>query len=208
MKERFLAYKKWKRRTLLVLKMNTESISIESSLEHLGISYLVYNYKDDNLLKKWKSDSDNICGIIVTGSSTQIEDGMIEPSIPDTLMNANVPILGICFGHEILGQHLGFKVIECNTPIGETGAVFAKLERSKIFQGIDVSQEQMVNMHHTIMLKDIPSDCEIIASTQLTPIAGFVNKKNNIWGVQFHPERNWLHDIIFDNFYKICLNKL
>ena len=77
-----------------------------------------------------------------------------------------------------------------------------------IFNGIDISQEQMVKMEHYKMLDKIPPGAKLIASTNMTPIAGFHHKEKEVWGLQFHPEKDWSGEIIFKNFYQHCLEKI
>ena len=51
------------------------------------------------------------------------------------------------------------------------------------------------------MIGELSSDCKKIASTRLTPIAGFENIKKGIFGLQFHPEKGFIGEIIFKNFF-------
>jgi GMP synthase (glutamine-hydrolysing) len=79
----------------------------------------------------------------------------------------------------------------------------AKLEKSPLFEGMDLKQEYPVEMAHDVMVKKLPKGYEIIASANETPIAGMQHKELGIYGIQFHPERNWLAPIVFKNFYNL-----
>jgi GMP synthase-like glutamine amidotransferase len=197
-----LDYKNWKKRNLLVLKMLTTSDLLENSLSLLGLPHIVYDCtQEENFEERWKADKDNVCGVIISGSRT-IPEYRLMPAFPEMIIY-ETPVLGICYGHEILGAILGSEIVNCNG-YGEHTTVRAKLYPDPLFESIDTSVEWVVSMRHDQMLSDLPNNSKLLASTTMTPVAGFYNEEHRWWGIQFHPERDWFGNIIFKNFYKIC----
>ena len=201
------SFNKWSRNKIGLFNMTKYPSQIISTLDLLGIPNIVLQSIDMDLQNDFEFVEKNICGIIISGGL--IEKYHVLPTIPPEALNNNLPKLGICLGNEILGTYLGSKLIDCNLPAkGEYGEVFAKLEKDLIFDGIDTSQEQMVKMEHFKMLDKVPPGAKLIASTKMTPIAGFHHEKKDIWGLQFHPEKDWSGQIILDNFYQHCFKKI
>ena len=200
-------FNKWSRKRIGLFNMTKYPGQIISSLDLLGIPHIVLQAEDMDLEKDFEFSEKSICGIIISGGL--IEPYHALPSVPTEALKCGLPKLGICLGNEILGTYLGSNLIDCNpTAKGEYGEVIAKLEEDMIFNGIDISQEQMVKMEHYKMLDKIPPGAKLIASTNMTPIAGFHHKEKEVWGLQFHPEKDWSGEIIFKNFYQHCLEKI
>ena len=182
--------------------MLTTSDLLENSLSLLGIPIIVYDcVVENNLEERWQKDKDLICGVIISGSRT-VPEYHLMPAFPSEIIE-NLPTLGICYGHELLGEILGAKIVDCG-PNGEHLSTIAKLYKNSLFEGIDTSEKWQVTMKHDQMLASLPNGCELIASTALTPVAGFFSPEKNWWGIQFHPEKDWMGNIIFKNFYAIC----
>ena len=199
--KRIKSFEDWNRRKLLVIHMETRNLDVEACLRISAIPFyaIMYNMKDLN--KKIEEIKPEITGIIITGS---IKNREKYPDLPDTVTKLNVPILGICYGNEWLARKLGGKIIECNAPVGEYSEVEAELEESILFEGIDTSAKTIVTMAHKYMMNDLPKGCRKIASTKLTPIAGFENLSKKVFGLQFHPEKGYLGGIVFKNFFNYC----
>jgi len=183
--------------------MLTTSDLLENSLLLLGIPFILYDcVKENNLDERWQKDKDQVCGIIISGSRT-IPEFNFEPLFPNNIIES-LPVLGICYGHEILGNLLGVKTIDCNPPYGENSAVKANILPDNLFKGFDTSEDIIVTMRHDQMLAELPSGSKLIASTEMTPIAGFHHIEKKWWGIQFHPEKDWLASTVFKNFYREC----
>jgi GMP synthase (glutamine-hydrolysing) len=197
-------YDAWKKRFILVLRMLTAEDLILNSLDFLGIPYIEYDTTTDyDLDRQWKTDINKVCGIIISGSRTAINFNFM-PSFPIDIINTGIPVLGICYGNEFLSGHLGSEIVACNQPLGEHGTVIAKLSKNELFNGLNVENPTLVTMNHDMMMADIPKNTTLIASTELTKHAGFYHEEKRWWGIQFHPEKDWLGAIIFKNFYEIC----
>ncbi len=129
------------------------------------------------------------CGVIVTGSPAlldQDEEWMKWTMEALTRMHARrVPILGICFGHQLLGQALGGRV-ERNPKGREIGTyALQRLGPDPLLDGL--SSEPIVVMTHLDSVVAAPSSAQVIASTPLEPNAA-LRFSDTTWGVQFHPE--------------------
>ena len=142
-------------------------------------------------------------GIIFTGgpNSAYLEDS---PSISKEIFEIGVPILGICYGHQIMSHVLGGVVRKGNTTEKEYGKTAITYQQSKLFEGITTNT---VWMSHTDLVDTVAPGFEIIAHTEDCPVAAVENKEKNLYGVQFHPEvEHCLEgDKILRNFlYNIC----
>jgi GMP synthase (glutamine-hydrolysing) len=105
-----------------------------------------------------------------------------------SIVRAGVPMLGICFGHQLVAQALGGSV-ERNPHGRELGTVTLEqtpaARRDALFAGLPRSF--LVNSSHVDSVVRIPEGALILATTELEPIAAF-SVGERTWGVQFHPE--------------------
>jgi len=192
---KLLNYDKWETRTVLVVNMQTETTDLQDELAMMKIPHEILDCQDPELETKFKKGK--YCGIIISGGGYDT----FKPSIPKSMLEAKVPKLGICYGHEMLGELLGSKLVDCNPPMGEVSDVMARVYKCKLFKE---EQDTIAKMHHMKMLDKVPEGADIIASTDMTFVAGFEHTKSKTWGLQFHPERGVLAQEVFKNFYKIC----
>ena len=112
-----------------------------------------------------------------------------KPLKPDTsIYSLNIPILGICYGHQLLCKHLGGNVI--NSKKREFGKAFIKIKKkSKIFEGIyKKNNEYQVWMSHGDKVNKLPKSFSVIASTSNAKFAAIADENKRIYGLQFHPE--------------------
>ena len=98
-----------------------------------------------------------------------------------------IPILGVCLGHQIIGQVFGSKIIQTNKLMhGKTSKI--KSLKTGILKNIPKSFE--ATRYHSLIIdkKTLSKDLKITALTKDGIIMGIMHKKYNIHGVQFHPE--------------------
>jgi len=114
------------------------------------------------------------------------------------------PILGICLGHQSIGQAFGGKIIQCKEIMhGKIDTI--KHNFHPIFRG--VKDEFNATRYHSLIIKkqSLPKNFEIIAKTKKDIIMGIAHKSKDIIGLQFHPESIGTIDgkKILKNFLKI-----
>ena len=147
-----------------------------------------------NVYKNDKCSIDDGYAWIITGSKHSVYENI--PWIDDLvdfvkcLIKHNKPILGICFGHQIIAKSLGADVVK--NPLGwELGAYNINLTSSgsthKLFSGIN--NNDIVYESHQDIVVNLPSNVNILADTDKS-IQSF-QYNDNIFGVQFHPEFSW-----------------
>ena len=98
-----------------------------------------------------------------------------------------MPILGVCLGHQIIGQIFGSKIIQAKKLMhGKTSKIISK--RTGILKGLPKNFE--ATRYHSLIIdkKTLSRDIEITAETKDGIIMGIKHKKYNVHGVQFHPE--------------------
>ena len=114
------------------------------------------------------------------------------------------PILGVCLGHQSIGQALGGDVVKTYPMHGKISEIFH--DEKGIFCNIP-SPFKATRYHSLIIKKETcPKDLELIAQTQDGIIMAVMNEQKKIYGVQFHPESiasEYGHKMI-ENFLKIC----
>ena len=145
----------------------------------------------------------NPTGIIFTGgpNSAYLPDS---PTISKEIFEIGVPILGICYGDQLMAHLLGGKVEKGGKQQKEYGKTEINYGKSPLFEGLTTNS---VWMSHTDFISEAPEGFEIIAHTADCPIAAMQNTEKNLYGVQFHPEvEHCLEgDKILKNFlYNVC----
>ena len=102
-------------------------------------------------------------------------------------MHQKIPILGVCLGHQIIGQAFGGKVINAiNLMHGKISKIQHK--RKGLFKNIKNNFE--ATRYHSLVVdrKRFPRNLEITAETKNKTIMGLMHKKYDVHGFQFHPE--------------------
>jgi len=122
-------------------------------------------------------------GIIFSGGPSSVYDS--DAPIPDKeIFQLKIPILGICYGHQIIVNNFGGKIKRANKEYGSS--VLTIDSNSDILNGIGDSVRAW--MSHGDEAEDVPEDFEIIGHTESSRSAAIANKQKTIFGIQFHPE--------------------
>ena len=125
-------------------------------------------------------------GIIFTGGPASVY-GESSPKCAKGIFDLGIPILGICYGMQLMTHTLGGNVSKANTR--EYGATKVNIDNtSSLFQGFE--NTNVFLMSHTDFVSEIPNGFQTIASTEHCPNAAIENKEKNLYGIQFHPEVN------------------
>ncbi len=122
-------------------------------------------------------------GIILTGGPNSVyENG--SPAYDKALFDSHIPILGICYGCQLLAHLTGGTVTAADT--SEFGKTEVTLGDSPLFEGLE--KQEICWMSHTDYIKEVPEGFQITAHTEHCPVAALENRERRLYGVQFHPE--------------------
>ncbi len=143
-------------------------------------------------------------GVIFSGGPSSVYDENV-PEFNEDILTLDLPILGLCYGHQLMQKCYGGKVGKA--AVGEFG--FAKLNlnpnvKSPLFEGLDETEQ--VWMSHQDEVLSVGEGFEIIGSTKDCKAAAAQNISKKRFSLQFHCEvKDTIHgNIIFENFAKIC----
>jgi len=145
-------------------------------------------------------------GIILSGGPSSVYAANA-PKPPDEIYELGIPILGICYGLQLIAQHYGGHVDKAAER--EYGrAELTILNEEDLFNGLQLTKGRLtVWMSHGDRIENLPEDFEIIARTDNSPVAAIRNKNKNIYAIQFHPEvahTDQGKDILKNFILKIC----
>ncbi len=159
-------------------------------------------------VKSYKTPIDEIKaknpkGIIFTGGPNSVYDEN-SPHIGKEIFELGVPVLGICYGCQLMAYTLGGKVSSCVTSeYGKTETFYDN--SSLLFKGLP---EKAVSwMSHTDFVSEIPEGFKVTAHTADCPAAAYENAEKKLYAVQFHPEVNHTENgcKMIDSFVKnVC----
>lgn len=142
-------------------------------------------------------------GIIFTGGPNSV-NGEGAPRVPEELFALGIPVLGICYGAQLIARLLGGQVEHAETSeYGKREFTFVK--DSPLSEGIP--QTSVCWMSHTDRVSALPAGFEVLARTQSCPYTVFGEQNKKIYGVQFHPEvvHSEYGNRLLENFlYKVC----
>jgi GMP synthase (glutamine-hydrolysing) A subunit len=128
-------------------------------------------------------------GVVLSGSPDMLSEARIQgkyrPEM-DAIVASKVPVLGICFGHQMMAEAFGSKVVRDKEPVlgyVETtvlnpGGLFDRLPRKL----------SLVESRHEIV-ESLPAEFELLAKSVTSPIAAMKHRSRPLFGVQSHPER-------------------
>lgn len=142
-------------------------------------------------------------GIIFTGGPNSVYDPA-SPHFDKALLEAGIPILGICYGHQLLAWMAEGKIGSAGN-FSEYGKVTVKHSGGLLFEG--VPEESTFWMSHTDSVMELPEGFAAVASTGMCKVAAMEDPARKLFGVQFHPEvqhsefgKQVLHNFLF----KVC----
>ncbi len=124
------------------------------------------------------------CGIILSGGPASVYDAGA-PAFPAFLLDLEVPLLGICYGMQLLARHLGGRV-ERSTRREYGPAVIQVQHPAPLFAGLDSSLP--VWMSHGDQIAELPAGFTPLASSDTCPVAAMANPARRMYALQFHPE--------------------
>ena len=157
---------------------------IARRIRELGVFSEIISHKKISVSKIIKQ---NIGGIILSGGPLNVYEND-KFKFDKKILKLGVPILGICFGHQILSKLLGGKVKK--SQYREFGlATISKVSNSILTKNFfNKNNTSDVWMSHADQVSQMPKNFKIIASTKNSKLTIIENIKENFYGVQFHPE--------------------
>lgn len=142
-------------------------------------------------------------GIILSGGPASVY-GEDSPKCDQDVFKLGVPVLGICYGNQLMAETLGGKVSKASTR--EYGKTEVDIKNdSLLFKGLD--NKITTWMSHTDFIENAPANFDIVGSTPLCPVAAMENVDEELYGVQFHPEVEHTQcgrEILKNFLYEIC----
>lgn len=126
----------------------------------------------------------NPAGIILSGGPTSVYDDDA-PDVTPEIFSLNIPILGVCYGLQLLAKHLGGKVEKADDR--EYGkAEFTVSNTSLLFSNCEKSST--VWMSHGDYVSQVPDGFRITGTSTHSPVCAVENSEKKVYGLQFHPE--------------------
>ena len=170
-----------KRETVIVLDFGGQyNQLIARRVRECNVYCEIYSYKTD--LEKIKAMEPK--GIIFTGgpNSVYLEDS---PSYAKEIYDLGIPVLGICYGSQLMMHQLGGKVGKA--PVREYGKIEVTVDQSSaLFE--NVSEKTICWMSHNDYIEQAAPGFKIIAHTPDCPVAAVENVEKKLYATQFHPE--------------------
>ena len=123
-------------------------------------------------------------GIILTGGPNSVFDPA-SPHYDPALFDQGIPILGICYGAQLMAWSTGGTVE--TAPVSEYGKTETSIDRTGRLFG-DVAETTTVWMSHTDYISKAPEGFRVTAHTPVCPVAAMENDEKKLYAVQFHPE--------------------
>ena len=128
----------------------------------------------------------NPIGIVLSGGPSSVYDEGA-PTITPEILQLGVPVLGVCYGAQLVARLLGGKVAAAEHR--EYGRAHVTVKQAAgIFEGLPVGEELAVWMSHGDRVDALPPGFQLIGDTANSPAAAFADPAKKIWCVQFHPE--------------------
>lgn len=123
-------------------------------------------------------------GILISPGPCTPNEAGISLDLVDACADAERPLLGVCLGHQAIGQHFGGRVVRGGLMHGKTSPV--EHDGSGVFAGLP--SPFRATRYHSLIVNDIPPELRVNARSDDGHVMGFRHQTLPIHGVQFHPE--------------------
>ena len=145
-------------------------------------------------------------GIILSGGPKSVyEEGA--PEVAEELFELGVPVLGICYGMQVMSRHFGGSVVPAGKREFGHAELYLRKDPGSLFEGFFLDGKSPVWMSHGDHVEVIPPGFEVVAGTENAPVAAIRDIGRHLYGVQFHPEVNHTPrgEVLLDTFVRqIC----
>jgi GMP synthase (glutamine-hydrolysing) len=145
-------------------------------------------------------------GVILSGGPKSVYEPDA-PAVAEELFELGVPVLGICYGMQLMSLHFGGEVVPAGKREFGHAELLSRGKPGQLFDGFFVEGKSPVWMSHGDHVARMPDGFEVVAETLNAPVCAIQDVKRHLYGVQFHPEVNHTPrgDLLIDTFVrKIC----
>ncbi len=173
---------------------------IARKIRELGVKAEIFS----NLISAEELNELNPAGIILSGGPASVNE-LNAPKMDAEILKLGIPVLGICYGLQLITKELGGLVKPGKTK--EYGKNFIEVKgNDPLFEGL---YNEQVWISHFDAVKKPPKNFVVSSSTSGCPVASMFSEEKNIFGLQFHPEVHHTPNgkKILENFLKICKAK-
>ncbi|MEW6709272.1 MAG: glutamine-hydrolyzing GMP synthase [Candidatus Riflebacteria bacterium] len=173
---------------------------IATRVRELGIKTEIFNPEEFN-----PNEKPDLVGVIFSGGPGSVTENDF-PTITFDLKKCPVPVLGLCYGHQLIAKLMGGKVEKGSKR--EYGSAQIKTAPDSALFG-DLPNPQRVWMSHGDHVSALPASLRCTAGTEDLEIAAFESSDRKLFGLQFHPEVNHTEygKLILDHFVGICTDE-
>ncbi len=147
--------------------------------------------------------SEGYRGVIFTGGPNSVFDPL-SPHCDPAILDAGVPLLGICYGCQLIA-HMAGGVVSSADNSSEYGKIELDIRDHALFE--DIPGRSVCWMSHHDYISEAPDGFSVIASTDKCPVAAMCDDSRRIYGVQFHPEvthTEYGRQILHNFLYNVC----
>lgn len=156
---------------------------IARRIRELGVFSEIISHKKIKI----KDVDGSIRGIILSGGPLNV-DQINKYSFDKKIINSNIPILGICFGHQMLSKLNGGKVKQSKHREFGLANIYKKNESLLTKNFFNKQKFKKVWMSHADQVSKLPKNFKVVASSTNSKFAIVENKLKKFYGIQFHPE--------------------
>ena len=196
-----MQFQKEKEKVLIVDFGSQVTKLIARRIRDLGVYSEIITPKDLTKLKKYN----NVKGLIFSGGPSTVTRKKFQ-SVPLEIFQKKIPILGICYGLQLISKLFGGKIKPFKKK-REFGRAILFKKRSSLLTNKFLNSKKSVWMSHEDAVVKLPKNFKTVASTKNSKLTIIENSKKKIYGVQFHPEVTHTQNgkQIFKNFlFLIC----
>ena len=197
-----MLFQNFKEKILIVDFGSQVTKLIARRIRDLGVYSEIITIREFQIIDDFK----NIKGIILSGGPDTVTKKNF-PKIPKEILSKKIPILGICYGLQLVAKIFGGKVKSLKKSREFGRAILIKKKKSLIIKNFFKKSDNPVWMSHQDAVVKIPKEFKVIASTKESKMTVIENENKKIYGLQFHPEVTHTANgkQIFKNFlFLIC----
>ena len=166
---------------LLLDNHDSFTYNLVDYVEQLGAKCLVYRNDEISVKQVLKLAFDGI--LLSPGPGIPSHSGIMMALLKE--WHTRLPILGVCLGHQAIGQFFGASLQKADYPMhGKTSEIICK--KHEMFA--DIPTKHKVMRYHSLVLQEVPAKIKVTAITAQKEIMAIAHKNLPIWGVQYHPE--------------------